>query len=298
MTILLPDVSEFQAGTSKPDWAGIKKKNGGAGIIRVGYGDMHLDHMFVNNYTEMKGNKYQFIGVYQYLRAGQDPVTQASAFCNWVGPKSAIAPGTVFILDLEEGDGNQLNRALAWHDKVDAFYGLKDKPLNERSWLYSYTSFVTTHNLTSIFASQRHTWIAAYQNSPPVIGHTLWQSTDGKSGANITNWPGCGKCDTSQHNGTLATLAADAWPAKATPPKPPTPPATPAFHGEYVTAGMFNLADLCSKVLGQPTNTVLRMTAVHFGSFEPILATYINDVMTGKKPFTAPIPKGAKIWCN
>jgi len=290
MTILLPDVSEFQTGASAPDWAGIKAKNGGAGIIRVGYGNAHLDHMFVSNYTAMKNHEYKFMGLYQYLRKDQDPVSQAEAFCKWIGPKSAVAPGTVFILDLEEGDGNQAARAQSWLNSVDTFYGLNGQTMDKRSWLYSYTSFVTAHGLTSIFSSQRHTWIAAYQNSPPIIGHTLWQSTDGKSGANITNWPGCGKCDTSQHNGTLATLAADAWPAKA--------PATPSFHGEYITAGMFSLADLCKNVLGVPTNTALRATAVHYGFYEAPLADYINDVMTGKKPFTAPIPKGAKIWCD
>lgn len=295
MTILLPDVSEFQTGSSAPDWAGIKSKNGGAGIIRVGYGNAHLDHMFVSNYTAMKSHGYKFMGLYQYLRKDQDPVSQAEAFCKWIGPPSAVAPGTVFILDLEEGDGNQAPRAMTWFNSVDTFYGLNDNPVNEKSWLYTYTSFATAHNLTSIFASNRHTWIAAYQTTTPVIGHTLWQSTDGKSGANITNWPGCGKTDTSIHNGTLATLAADAWPAKHTP--PPTPP-SPEFHGEYITAGMFNLADLCAKVLGVSTNTALRMTAVHYGAFEPILAGYINDVMTGKKLFTAPVPKGAKIWCD
>jgi len=122
--------------------------------------------------------------------------------------------GTVFILDLEEGSGDQAPRAMAWHNTVDTFYGLNDNPLNERSWLYSYTSFVTSHNLAVIFASNRHTWIAAYQNSPPAIGHTLWQSTDGQNGSNITNWPGCGRCDTSQHNGNLDTLSADAWPQR------------------------------------------------------------------------------------
>jgi hypothetical protein len=240
----------------------------------------------------MKKNGYRFIGLYQYLRADQDPVSQANAFCHWIGPPSAVAPGTVFILDLEEGSGDQAPRAVTWHNTVDTFYGLNDNPLYERSWLYSYTSFVASHNLGSIFASNRHTWVAAYQNSPPAIGHTLWQSTDGQTGANITNWPGCGRCDTSQHNGTLATLSADAWPATA------TPPSQPQFHGEYITAGMFNLADLCKNVLGVPTNTALRATAVHYGSYEPVLAGYINDVMTGKKPFTAPIPKGAKIWCD
>lgn len=292
MTILLPDVSEFQAGGSAPDWAGIKSKNGGAGIIRVGYGDAHLDKMFVNNYTAMKGQKFSFMGLYQYLRGDQDPKTQANAFCNWIGPPSAVAPGTVFILDLEEGDGDQSGRALAWHNFVDNFYGLSAKPLNERSWLYSYTSFVAAHNLGSIFASQRHTWVAAYQASAPALGHTLWQSTDGKSGSNITNWPGCGRCDTSVHDGSLATLSADAWQIGDPPPPPP-----PQFHGEYITAGMFNLADIGTK-LGFSASTLLRMTAVHYGVYDPLLAGYINDVMTGAKTSTAAVPKGAKLWCD
>lgn len=293
MSILLPDVSEFQSGGSAPDWAGIKTKNGGAGIIRVGYGDAHLDHMFVNNYTALKTHGYKFMGLYHYLRRDQDPAVQAAQFCKWVGPKTAVAPGTVFILDLEEGDGNQAGRANTWLTHVDQFYGLDKKPLNERSWLYSYTTYVTVHGLGAIFASTRHTWIAAYQNSPPVIGHTLWQSTDGQNGSNITNWPGCGRCDTSIHNGTLATLSVDAWPGVVD-----TPPAGPSWHGEYVTAGMFNLADLCARVLGHPSNTVLRMTAVHYGAFDPILADYINDVFTGQKPSTAPVPQGAKIWVD
>src|SRR5690348_17634131 len=132
MTIILPDVSEFQAGSSTPDWAGIKSKNGGAGIIRVGYGDSHLDRMFVGNYTAMKKNGYKFIGLYHYLRAGQDPQAQARAFCTWVGPKSAVAPGTVFILDLEEGDGNQAGRAQAWHSFVDDFYEIGRASCRER----------------------------------------------------------------------------------------------------------------------------------------------------------------------
>jgi len=110
-------------------------------------------------------------------------------------------------------------------EAVDTFYGLNDNPVNEKSWLYSYTSFVAAHNLTSIFASQRHTWIAAYQNTPPAVGHTLWQSTDGKTGANITNWPGCGRCDTSLYNGNLAQLAALGWHHATVDPPPVTFPA-------------------------------------------------------------------------
>src|SRR5262249_22645221 len=47
MTVTLPDVSEFQSPASgnAPNWAGIKSQNGGAAIIRVGYGNAHLDGM-------------------------------------------------------------------------------------------------------------------------------------------------------------------------------------------------------------------------------------------------------------
>jgi hypothetical protein len=231
------------------------------------------------------------MGLYQYLVAGQDPVAQATAFCNWIGPPSAVAPGTVFILDLEEGNGDQSVRANAWHDKVDTFYGLKNKPLNERSWLYSYTSFVASHNLGGIFASNRHTWVAAYQASPPALGHTLWQSTDGTSGSNITSWPGCGRCDTSIHNGTLATLAADAWGGAVEPPVPPP------FHGEWVSAGQLSLTDLAATFKLLPSG-LLRMTAVHYGAFDPLLAGHVNDVFSGKIPPTTPLPKGAKVWVN
>lgn len=291
MTILLPDCSEFQNGGSAPDWAGIKAKNGGAGIIRVGYGDAHLDKMFVSNYTDMKKNNFSFTGLYHYLVAGQDPKTQANAFCKWVGPKSAVARGTVFILDLEEGDGDQSGRANAWLKFVDDFYGLSALPLNKRSWLYSYTSFVAAHNLDGIFASQRHTWVAAYQSNPPALGHTLWQSTDGSKGSNITSWPGCGRIDTSQHDGTLATLAADAWQITD------TPPPDQKFNGEYVTAGMSALADIAAK-LGYPANTLLRMTAVHYGTFGDDLGKWINDVITGAKPPSTPVPKGVKLWVD
>jgi hypothetical protein len=286
-------VSEFQTGTSAPDWAGIKTKNGGAGIIRVGYGDAHLDHMFVSNYTALKSHGYQFMGLYQYLVAGQDVPSQAAKFCEWVGPPSAVAPGTVFMLDLEEGDGDQSGRALAWLNMVDGHYGLNARPLNERSWLYSYGSFVATHNLGGIFASNRHTWIAAYQSTPPPIGHTLWQSTDGKTGANITNWPGCGRCDTSFHNGTLATLSADAWPSSVKPPPPPPK----QWHGEYISAGMLSLNDL-AKTLGYAPASVLRMTAVHYGSFNPQVAAYVNGLVDGSIPPTAHVTKGAKFWCD
>ena len=227
---LLPDVSEYQTGPSTPDWAGIKKQNGGAGICRVGYGHSHLDHMFVSNYTAMKHQRFSFTGLYQYIVAGQDITAQARAFCAWIGPPSAIAPGTVLIADLEEGGGDQLGRANAWLGHVDHYYGLDRQPLPARSWLYAGASFAADHGLTPIFASQRHTWVAAYSAAEPRLGHTLWQSTDGSAGSHITAWAGCGRIDTSVYHGTLTQLAAAGWPRPGTHPARPETPATPAIR--------------------------------------------------------------------
>jgi len=88
MTVKLPDVSEFQSPASgnAPNWAGIKSQNGGAAIIRVGYGNSHLDGMLVSNRARIKSLSFGFCGLYQYLRASQDVRSQANAFINWIGP--------------------------------------------------------------------------------------------------------------------------------------------------------------------------------------------------------------------
>jgi len=224
---LLPDVSEFQAGASAPDWAGIRRQNGGAGIIRVGYGTSHLDHMFTANYTAMKQLAFPFTGLYHYIVATQPITAQARAFCAWIGPPSAVAPGTVFIADLEEGTGNQLDRATAWLGRVDHYYGLDRQPLPRRSWLYSGASFAVSQGLAPVFSSARRTWVAAYSAVEPRLGHTLWQSTDGSAGSHITAWAGCGRVDTSVYHGTLAQLAAMGWPRPGAPPARPDVPATP-----------------------------------------------------------------------
>ncbi|MGH7238847.1 MAG: GH25 family lysozyme [Candidatus Saccharimonadales bacterium] len=214
--MILPDVSEFQAPSSgnAPNWAGIKVQSGGGAIIRVGYGNAHLDHMFVSNYTALKQNKFSFMGLYQYLRGDQDVTSQANAFCNWVGPKSALAPGSIPMLDLEEGSGNQLSRANQWFSIVDAHFGLDKLTLDRRSWLYSGNSFATTQGLAPIFNSARHTWVASYKSTNSgLLPYTLWQSTDGKIGANRFNWAGCGFCDTSitAAGYSLADLSAMAY---------------------------------------------------------------------------------------
>jgi hypothetical protein len=212
LAITLPDVSEFQspAGGNAPNWAGIKSQNGGAAIIRVGYGNNHLDRMLVPNRASIKSHGFGFCGLYQYLRAGQDAASQANAFIDWIGPN--LNEGEIPILDLEEGAGNQSARANQWFGIIDGAYGLESRPLGQRSWLYSGQNFGNTAGLAPIFNSARRTWVAAYQSSPAgLLPHTLWQSTNGQVGANRTSWSGCGFCDTSIYQGTLAGLSALGW---------------------------------------------------------------------------------------
>jgi GH25 family lysozyme M1 (1,4-beta-N-acetylmuramidase) len=201
MTLLLPDVSEFQPGT---DMRGIKAANGGAAIIRACYGTSHPDAVFAKLRAAASG--FQFLGIYMYLTAFQDAATQAHTFVRLLG---TLRQHEIPILDLEEGSGNQAGRAAAWFEVVDEAFGLTCLPLNKRSWLYSGEAFAQSSGLGPVFASARHTWVAAYRNTEPTIGHTLWQSTNGRVGAHAgTNWPGCGPCDTNVYHNTLAQLAA------------------------------------------------------------------------------------------
>jgi hypothetical protein len=212
MTVTLPDVSEFQSPASgnAPNWAGIKSQNGGAAIIRVGYGNAHLDGMLVSNRATIKSHKFGFCGLYQYLRADQDVLSQAHAFIKWIGPN--LNEGEIPMLDLEEGSGNQSGRANQWLGIIDNAYRLASLPLSQRSWLYSGQDFAVNAGLAPIFNSARRTWIAAYQASEAgLLPHTLWQSTNGQVGANRTNWSGCGFCDTSIYHGTLASLSDLGW---------------------------------------------------------------------------------------
>lgn len=202
MTLLLPDLSEFQPGA---DLAGVKRMNGGAVILRVAYGTSHPDATFAPHRATAARLGYSFTGLYHYLTAAQDAATQAHAFVRLVGH---LGQHEIPVLDLEEGAGNQSARAAAWLGVVDEAFGLNCLPLHGRSWLYSGENFAEEQGLGPLFASLRHTWVAAHRNTEPTLGHTLWQSTNGLVGSHVTSWPGAGKCDTNLYHGTLAQLAA------------------------------------------------------------------------------------------
>jgi peptidoglycan hydrolase-like protein with peptidoglycan-binding domain len=76
------------------------------------------------------------------------------------------------------------------------------------------------------------------------------------------------------------------------------PPASDGrHHGEWISAGQLALDDLATS-LGYSTNTLLRMTAVHYGAYDPVLAGWLHAVLTGAQPHSTPLPAGAKVWCD
>jgi hypothetical protein len=276
--LLLPDISEFQPSA---DLAGIKKLNGGAVILRVAYGESHPDTVFARHRAAASALGFAFTGLYQYLAAGQDAAAQARAFISLTG---RLAPHEVAILDLEEGDGDQAGRAATWA-------GIVDSSLGGVSWLYSGLAFAQEHGLAPVFSGPRHTWVAAYGDTEPSLGHTLWQCTDGTTGANITDWPGAGRCDTSLYHGTLAQLAAL---TRAGPAKPAVPAPAPR---EWVTAGMSSLTQLAAQHHTEPS-VILLLTAQHSpgGVFDAATASYLDAVFGGRADPLKPMPAGLRLY--
>jgi len=69
------------------------------------------------------------------------------------------------------------------------------------------------------------------------------------------------------------------------------------FHGGYVTAGQFSLAQLAAK-LKVPPAALLRMTAVHYKTFGNDLGGWLNAVQSGTQPASTPLPKGIRLWVD
>jgi len=205
--MLLPDFSENQSknGIPTPDFAGIKRQNGGAAIIRVSFGTDHGDFCFERNRRAAQRHKYAFLGLYQFVIGDGDIGAQARFFCQLVGK---LAPNEIPIADIEEGSGDQSRRAEKWFSIVDSKLGLSELPLSKRSWLYAGENFLI-NQLAGVRATKRNIWVAAYRPEEPTLGHVLWQSTDGGvNGIHKISWPGAGKCDTNLFHGTLRQLAA------------------------------------------------------------------------------------------
>ena len=182
--VLLADISEFQADINDAAYLLWSK----AVIIRAAYGSQHDDRSWFGGQRRdlLHAGGARFVGIYQYVVAGQDPARQAAALVSLAG---ALRPGEKLIADIEEGSGDLRDTWRIWSAEVAGATG--DEP-----WLYSGLNFAAAHRLAPV------EWVAAYQSGEPVISHTLWQFTD------AFQVPGVGTADCSVFHGTIDQLAA------------------------------------------------------------------------------------------
>jgi GH25 family lysozyme M1 (1,4-beta-N-acetylmuramidase) len=260
--VLLADVSEFQPDIADATYLRWSK----AIVIRALYGT-RVDKAWFGGARRdaLHAGGARFIGIYAYIRGGQDVTAQAKALISLVGK---LRPGEKLIADIEEGTGSQQARWVTWAKAVHAALG--DPP-----WDYSGLNYAADHGLQPV------TWVAAYGTREPDPPHQLWQFTD------AFKVPGVGVCDCSVFHGSIDDLAALAYQGD----KPA------GFHGEWVTKGQLSLAQLAAQ-LGLKPSTLLRQTAVHYGQFGPELASYVNAVHNGTLRPNSPLPPGSVLWVD
>jgi hypothetical protein len=115
MSICLADVSEFQPDINDAEYV----KWSHAIMVRALYGAGHVDDAWYGGArrSALHAAGITFLGIYQYLVAGQSGASQAQAFHTLVGP---IQKGEVFVADFEEGDKPMLTD---WYNEMLRLYG-------------------------------------------------------------------------------------------------------------------------------------------------------------------------------
>lgn len=185
--LYIPDISEFQGTVN---WKALIAGAYPAAIIRAHNGS-RADHQWAANRASAHANGIKALGIYQYIQAGLNIVTQANGLCDLIG---TLKPGEWAICDLEEGTGDQSTRAHEWYTTVA---GRLHNAASEE--LYSGDYFFGAHHLSA--AGFKRIWLAAYSTTEPKTAHEMWQFTDAR------HFPGIsGNTDGSVFHGTIDQL--------------------------------------------------------------------------------------------
>jgi len=202
---LIADVSEWQPNLSD----GVYLKWSLGIVIRALFGAQHDDAAWYGGgrRAALHAGGVRFLGIYQYLVAGQDGAAQARAFHALVGP---IQHGEIFVADFEQGDHAMLT---AWYNEMIALYGPGIAPY---LWTYTGLDFGAANGALPV------QWIADYGSTEPASPHDLWQFSQTYS------IPGVGVGDCSVYHGTIDQLAAKTYGAGG--PKPWTFPEPAGLH--------------------------------------------------------------------
>jgi len=260
-SVLLADVSEFEPQVADPVYLAWSQ----AIVIRAAYGTSHQDRAWYGGDRRalLHEGGCRFLGIYQYLVAGQDGAAQADALCGII---RAPQPGEVITPDFEEGQHAMLT---AWYNRM-----LNNLGQDFRPYLWTYTGLNFGRDRGALPVE----WVAAYQAVEPATPHKLWQFTDS------FRVPGVGVADCSVFRGTIDELAAmtyqGAAPAPAPPPVPAVswsqwPPSLTLRQGDSGPAvkvlqtalrnsGIYGVRGITADgVFGQQTETALRNYQLH-----------------------------------
>lgn len=258
--VLLADVSEFQ-----PDIAdAVYLEWSPAVIIRAAYGDAHDDLAWYGGQRRalLHEGGAVFIGIYQYLVAGQDPAAQAQALNDLVGN---LRPGEVLIADFEEGQHAMLT---GWYNAQLADRGPGIGPY---LWTYTGLNFGAASGVLPV------EWIADYGAAEPSSPHRLWQFTSAYP------VPGAGTADCSVFHGTAAELAGLAF---------PVPVSRPAFgppRNLTVRPGLTSvLVERCDPPAGAPQPPDHYEVSVFTGSYPSpgtLVASYPRYMRSAPEQF-------------
>jgi hypothetical protein len=195
-SVLLSDISAWQpniADTAYLRWSRAVAVRAMYGTTADGawYGGARRDDLHAGGVA--------WLGIYQYLRAGQDAAVQAHALVGLVGN---LRQGEKLVCDIEEGPpAEQAARWRQWKAVIAGAYGQAADP-----WLYAGLNFADAAGLSP-------QWLAAYRNAEPPGNHLLWQFSE------TYPVPGVGVADCSLFRGTIDDLAALGW--QETPVTPP-----------------------------------------------------------------------------
>jgi len=195
---------------------------------------------------------------------------------------------TADILDVEQGAAHPADVA-RWSEAAAANYASGKRPGQRHPAIYMSLSAVTT---------VVNALIAGGITQGPGLWIANWGLTEAEAAALVQfaggPFPVIGVQYRNAGTYDVSVFSAD-WLAAVS----GGPPAHPAqgFRGEYVTAGQSSLAQLARK-LGYPASALLRMTAVHYGTFHDDLAGWINGVTGGTLPPDTPLPKGTRLWAG
>jgi lysozyme len=191
------DVSAYQGAIA---WSEVKAAGMAFAFARISDGTTAPDSQFASNWKAMK-TAGLLRGSYQYFRASEDPMAQASLIASILTDAGGLTPGDLpVVMDIETAD-NQSNSTVQlqmkkWLDTVANETG--------RSPII-YTNAATSAIIGSGFAD--HTlWVANWGTSCPTMPSgwstwKFWQNSDTGLVSGIS-----GAVDLDEFDGTLADL--------------------------------------------------------------------------------------------